>query len=112
MPFPGALSTFGNSLAVTVASTNTATALPLGVKQNVTQLRVFNNSNGLIAITPGASLATAVAVFPVSGTNANGYVIAAGEDCIVTIPPQAGYIGVIGASGATGTVYFTQGEGI
>lgn len=110
-PVPGSNGTFGNSAAITVGVANVATALPLGANQSATQLRVYNTSSAAVAITPGQTAATAVAVFPTSGTPANGYVIAPGEDCIVSIPPQAAFLGVIGLA-ANGTVYITQGEGV
>jgi hypothetical protein len=102
---------FGNSIAVTIAATNTTAALPFTIN-NGSSLRVYNSSSVAIAITTGISAATAVAVFPVNGTPAAGLVIAPGGVEVFTIPPNAAFVGVIGASASGSLAYFTQGEGL
>lgn len=117
MALPGAFApvaatnaTFGNSIAVTIAASNTTAALPFTINQGK-QLRVYNAGSASIAITTGTTAATAVAVFPINGTPAIGYVIPAGAIEVITIPDQAAFVGVLGAA-AGGLAYLTMGEGV
>jgi hypothetical protein len=109
-PLAAANSTFANSIAVSAALANVATALP-GVSQSANQIRVVNLSGGAIAINFGQTAAQAVAVFPTSGSPAAGYVMPVNSIEVFTVPPQVAYIGIIGLV-ASGTVYVTQGEGV
>jgi hypothetical protein len=108
-PVGAANGAFGNSIAVTIAASNVATALPFTTNYG-TSLRIANTSTGIIAVTTGNSAANAVAVIPTSGSPANGLVIQPGDTAIFQIPPNATFIGIIGAS-ANGTAYITMGEG-
>ena len=117
MALPGAFApvsttnaTFGNSIAVTIAASNTTAALPFAINQGK-QMRVYNGGTAAIAVTTGVSAATAVAAFPTNGSPAIGYVIPAGAIEVITIPDGALFVGVIGAV-AGALAYFTQGEGV
>ena len=110
-PVTTANAVFGNSIAVTIAASNTTAALPFSTNYG-SSLRVYNASSVTIAITTGNTAATAVAVFPTNGTPAAGMVIAPGAVEVFTIPPNAAFVGVIGASAQTPLAYFTQGEGV
>jgi hypothetical protein len=102
---------FANSTAIAITAANQVWTLPATAAGSTGQMRVFNNSTQVIFVTPGNSVALAVAVAPTAGVPANGYAIAAGEDTIITLPPGVIAVGVIGTS-TTGTAYFTQGEGV
>jgi hypothetical protein len=101
---------FGDTIAITIGAANVATLITTAT-QSFTQWRFYNSGTAIAFVSPGLTAALAVAIIPTSGTPANGFPIAPGEDCILTVPPNSSYLGVIG-SAANGTLYVTVGEGV
>jgi len=99
----------GNTMAVTLGAANVQTALPQAIGSGTPQCQIYNASAFDAFVVFG--VASAVAVIPTSGTPANGFPIAKGATIVLTPPPQAAFVGIIGPTGASGTVYLSFGEG-
>ena len=109
-PIPSSTGGFSNTTAITITGTAATTTIA-PAQQSSSQWRLWNNGSNTCFVNVGPVGAVTAAVIPVSGTPANGFPIAPGEDFIVTVPPQASAISVIG-SAAGGTLYVTVGEGV
>jgi len=104
-----AFSPSGNSAALAVTSTSTATPIQVkGANNNATQRLVYNAGTKDCFLAWGASNVAAVA--PIAGTPANGQPIPAGAVMVLSFPPNA-YFAAITAGADTTTLYITPGEG-
>lgn len=102
----------GNTAALAVTSTSTATPIQVtGANNNATQRLIYNVAGGKDCFLIGAKdAASAVAVAPVAGTPAGALPIPAGAVMVLTFPPNT-YFAAICAGSDTTTLYLTPGEG-
>jgi hypothetical protein len=108
-PIPGAAGGLLNTIAITIGIASATAALPQTV-QSTTGLRFYNSGTAIAFVNVGQTAALASAVVPASGAPAQGIPIGPGLERVINVPPQTGFVGVIG-SAANGTLFITQGEG-
>jgi hypothetical protein len=106
-----AFSPQGNTAALSVTSTSTAT--PIQVKggiNNATQRMFYNSGQKDCFICAAATSAAAVAVVPTAGSPAAGIPIPAGAIVVLSIAPNDWFAAICAGSDTT-TLYITPGEG-
>lgn len=94
----------GSSIAITVAATSAAVALPTKPGDQVRIASLSGNAIAYIAF----GISTVAVVAP-TGTASNGVPILPGSVEIFTVPPNATSIATIGT--AANTLYVTAGDG-
>ncbi len=105
-----AFSPQGNTAALSVTSTSTATPIQvLGNVSNATQHMAYNAGPYDCFLAWGKD-ATVTAVAPTAGSPANGIPVPAGAIMVLSFPPNA-FFAAICASTNTATLYLTPGEG-
>lgn len=107
-----AFSPQGNSAALSVTSTSTATPIQVkGTNNNATQRMFYNGGTKDCFIAGESTSAAAVAVVPTAGSPSKGIPIAAGAIVILSFAPNT-YFAAICAGSDTTTLYITPGEGV
>src|SRR5882757_7694149 len=94
----------GGSIAITVAATSAAVALPILRGDQIVISSLAANAVAFIAF--GISTLTVVAP---TGTQQNGFPILPGTAQTFTVPPAATHIATIGT--AANTLYMSAGDG-
>jgi uncharacterized protein len=102
--------TVGDTTAINITASNVARQIA-GANAGALQWRFYNSGTAIAFVNWAPTQALAVAVIPVDGTPAAGFVVAPGEDAVFTVSPNAQWLGVIG-SAANGTLYVIPGEGM
>ncbi len=92
-----------NTVAVSVTATSAATALPTLRGNQIVVSAPSANAIAFIAF--GAGSTTVV----IPTTQTNGYPILPGTKEVLTVPPGATHVAVIGS--VSSTLYFTAGDG-
>jgi hypothetical protein len=99
----------------TVASQTTTLPLPTnlgpGGIPHGGQLRVVNRNTQDVFMAFGQGAAVTCTV-PTVGTNANGLIVLAGEDMVITPPLGTDRVATAQLSAGSGNIYFTVGEGL
>lgn len=102
----------GNSAALAVTSTSTATPIQVnGNMKNATERLIYNAGPNDCWLAAAATAAAAVAVVPTAGSPALGTVIPA-KAVLVLGFPVAAFFAAISKAGETATLYITPGEGV
>lgn len=94
----------GSNIAITVAATSAAVALPLLYGDQIMVTSPAANAIAFIAF----GISTLTVVIP-TGTNRNGVPILPGTVNVFTVPPAATHIATIGT--VANTLYVTGGDG-
>lgn len=99
----------GNSIAITVAATSAAVAIPgrSAMTQGADQVYVTSLAANAVAFV-AFGISTMTVVIP-TGTAANGIPILPGTSRVFTVPPGYTHIATIGTAG--NTLYVTVGDG-
>lgn len=106
-----AFSPQGNTAALSVTSTSTATPIQVqGGINNATQRMFYNGGTKDCFICGASSAAAAIAVVPTAGNPSLGTPIAAGAILTLSFAPNT-YFAAICAGSDTTTLYITPGEG-
>lgn len=102
----------GNSAALAVTSTSTATPIQVdGNVKNATERLIYNAGPNDCWLAAAGTAAAAIAVAPIAGSPALGVPIPAGAVLVLGFPPKT-FFAAISAVGKTATVYLTPGEGV
>lgn len=106
----GAFAPVGNTAALSVTATSTATPIQVqGPNRNATQ-RMFYNDGPNTAFVAWCPTISCTAVVPTAGSPANAFPVPAGAVVVLSIPTNA-FFAAITQSTKTATLYITGGEG-
>lgn len=98
-----------NSACISCSQTKSTPIQVKGALNNATQRMIYNAGPNAVFFAWGSDNTITPAI-PVAGTPKNGIIVLAGAVVVESIPPNA-WFSAICATGETGSLYLTPGEG-